>query len=55
MRQYKILCLHRPYEQQVDEPAGDEEAGGQGKELGARIDQTSGISDINKSKHERLT
>ena len=55
MRQYKILCLYRPHEQQVDGEGGDEEARGQVEELGALIDQTSRIADIDKSKHERLT
>ena len=51
----EILCLHRPHEQQVDGEGGDKEARGKVKELGALIDQTSRISDVDKSKHERLT
>ena len=51
MRQYKILYPHRPHEQQVDGEGGDEEDRGQVEELGALIDQTSRVSDIDKSKH----
>ena len=53
VRQYKILYPHRPHEQQVDGECGDEEARGQVEELGALIDQTCRVSNIDKSKHQR--
>ena len=48
------LSVYRPDAQKVDDEGGDEEAGGQVKELGALLDQTSGISDVNESEHDRL-
>ena len=43
---------YRKYAHEVHAEGGDEEAGGQVKQLGALLDQASGVPDIDKSEHD---